>query len=77
MKTVTLADVLNSGYCRNYSPEMISRLWQRYAPADRSGNALDIIAADGIPAADRLWLVLADIFWLVFLPEESRELRPD
>ena len=63
MKTLTLDDVLASGYCSNrYTPEIISRLW-----GDReTANALDVLDSR-LPLDDKLWL----IFKLNLLSEET------
>jgi hypothetical protein len=52
MKTITVDDVLNSGYCGRYDEEIIRRLWGKRETA----TALDVLYSH-IPAGDRLWLV--------------------
>ena len=49
MKTFTIDDIRTLGPC--YDPA-------RYLPKDWSGTALDILAVEECPAADRLWVVL-------------------
>jgi hypothetical protein len=53
MKTITIDDVLGSGYCERYTPEIIRRLW-----GDReTATALDVLDSH-LPVEDRVWLVL-------------------
>ena len=49
MKTFTIGDIRQLKPC--YDPS-------RYLPEDWSGTALDILAVEECPAADRLWVVL-------------------
>ena len=49
MNAFTIGDIRRLGPC--YDPS-------RYLPEDWSGTALDILAVEECPAADRLWVVL-------------------
>ncbi len=53
MKTITIDDVLKSGYCHDYDEARIRRLWGKRETA----TALDVLDSH-LPVADRVWLVL-------------------
>lgn len=53
MQTITIDDVLESGYCERYDEATIRRLWGKRETA----TALDILDSH-LPPEDRVWLVL-------------------